>query len=138
VAAVAAIGFGIWAASLSRSLEQEREARDQVDRALAVLADPQARLVALSGGDGSLVVSSTGDAALVLRELPAAPTGKDYEAWVVEDGTPRPAGVFEGGGAVAVGLERPVPEGALVAVTLEPDGGVDVPTGEQVVRSEPA
>jgi anti-sigma factor RsiW len=138
VAAVAALGFGLWSASLSRSLEREREARSQVDRALAVLADPDARRVPLSGDNGSLVVSNTGEAALVLRSLPAAPSGKDYEAWVVEDGTPRPAGLFEGGGAVAVGLDRPVPDGALVAVTLERDGGVDMPSGRQVLRSEPA
>jgi len=41
VAACAAIGLGIWAASLSSSLNGERSAREQADRALTILADPK-------------------------------------------------------------------------------------------------
>jgi anti-sigma-K factor RskA len=137
LAACAALGFGLWSASLSRSLERERDANDQFGRAVTILSDPEARRVPLSGDYGTLVVRSTGEAALVMRRLPRAPAGKTYEAWVVEDGKPKPAGLFEGGsGARAIVLEQPVPEGALVAATLEREGGVDVPRGEQVFRSE--
>lgn len=136
IAACAALGFGLWSASLSRSLENEREANDQFARAVAILADPEARRLPLSGDYGTLVVRSTGEAALVMRRLPRAPAGKTYEAWVVEGGKPRPAGLFEGGsGAQAIALDQPVPEGALVAATLEDEGGAEVPRGEQVFRS---
>jgi anti-sigma-K factor RskA len=133
VAACAALGFGLWSASLSRSLEAEREANDEFAQAAAILADPAARRVPLSGEHGTLVVRDTGQAALVLRRLPRAPEGKTYEAWVIEGGKPRPAGLFEGGsGPQAVVLDEPVPEGAQVAATIEEAGGVDAPRGDAV------
>lgn len=120
VAAVAAIGVGIWAASLARELD---DARGE----LAVLGDPSARTYESAAGEASLVVTASGEAALVVRQLPPAPPGKDYEIWVFEDGVPQRAGLFEEPG-VAV-LTRPVERGQLVAVTVEADGGVDAPTG---------
>lgn len=133
VAACAALGFGLWSASLSRSLEREREANDEFARAAAILSDPAARRVPLSGDHGTLVVRNTGQAALVMRALPKAPSGKTYEAWVIEGGKPRPAGLFEGGsGPQAVVLDEPVPEGAQVAATIEEAGGVEAPRGDAV------
>ena len=132
-AAAAAVAFGVWSASLSRSLESEREANDEFARAVAILADPAAKRVPLSGDYGTLVVRDTGQAALVMRRLPEAPSGKTYEAWVIEGGKPRPAGLFEGGsGARAVVLDEPVPDGAQVAATIEESGGVETPKGDPV------
>jgi len=129
VAACAAIGVGIWAASLSSSLDSERQAARARAAALSVLADPAAKRVALEGGKGTVAVSPSGTAALVVSELEPAPHGKTYEAWVIEGGEPKRAGLFEGGAANAVKLDRRVPTGAVVAVTLERDGGVDAPEG---------
>ena len=113
VAAILAIVFGIWAASLHNELGER----------------PQA--FALSGADGQLVVTEGRDAALIVNGLAPAPAGKTYEAWVIQDDTPRPAGIFSGGGTqTAFALTRAVPEGATVAVTIEPAGGVDAPTGD--------
>jgi anti-sigma-K factor RskA len=132
-AACVALGLGIWAASLSRSLEREQEANEEFARAAAILSDPAARRVPLSGDHGTLVVRTTGQAALVMRALPEAPSGKTYEAWVIEGGKPRPAGLFEGGsGPQAVVLDEPVPEGAQVAATIEEAGGVETPRGDPV------
>jgi anti-sigma-K factor RskA len=139
VAACAAIGFGLWSASLSRSLERERDANAEFAQAAAILADPAARRVPLSGDYGTLVVRDTGQAALVVRRLPKAPAGKTYEAWVIEGGKPRPAGLFAGGsGPQAVVLEEPVPQGAQVAATIEEAGGVPSPRGEAVFQSQRA
>jgi anti-sigma factor RsiW len=129
VAACAAIGLGVWAASLSSSLDETRSALDRQERLVAVLGDPRADRVAVSGADGTLVVSRAGEAALVLRGIPPAPPTKTYEVWIISGGTPEPAGTFEGeSGRDAVLLTRPVPAGAVVAVTIEKDGGVDAPT----------
>ena len=69
-----------------------------------------------------------GVAQLTVTGLPAAPEGKTYEIWVIEGKTPRPAGLFSGGGKQVVMLTRPAPDGSTVAVTLEPEGGSDTPT----------
>ena len=140
VAACAAIGFGVWAASLSRTLEHERSARDQTNRALAILADPNASRSPLTGSTtGSLVISQNGEAALVVTRLDRAPSGKTYEAWVIENGKPLRAGTFSGGGDMSVlRLDRAVPNGARVAVTLEEGRGGDQPAGPMVLSGSPA
>ena len=134
VAAVAAIGLGIWAASLSHSLDQERSARQNVEQ---LLANPNATRKPVSGkATGTLVVSPSGQAALIVSRLPEAPSGKTYEAWVIAGGKPQRAGTFEGGGETSlVSLERSVPKGAKVAVTLERKPGTDQPTSEILLSS---
>jgi len=127
MAAAIAIGFGLWAASLSGELDRTRGALD-------VLADPAARTVELEGAAGRLVVGEDGRAALVVRGLKPAPAGKTYEIWVIED-RPRPAGLFDEPGEVVL-LDRRVPEDATVAVTVEDDGGVDAPTSQPVFSAQ--
>jgi anti-sigma-K factor RskA len=123
-AAVVAVGLGFWALSLQGRLDDERALRE-------VLSDPQAQALQLTGADGKLYVDSEGRAVLVVDDLGKAPSGKDYELWVIEDDVPRPAGLFEGGDARdVVRLDETVPEGATVAATLERDGGVDSPEGD--------
>jgi anti-sigma-K factor RskA len=119
VAACAAIGLGIWAATLNSRLSDRPEAID------------------ISGANGSLIVSPSREGTLVVSDLAAAPAGKTYEVWVIEGGKPLPAGTFAGGGRVAVVLTRKVPDGAVVAVTLERAGGVDRPTSKPLISSEP-
>jgi len=89
--------------------------------------------VALSGGSSSNKLAASvsvdqGVAQLTVTGLPAAPDGKTYEIWVIEGKTPKPAGLFSGGGKQVVALTRPAPDGSTVAVTLEPGGGSDTPT----------
>lgn len=113
VAAVAAIGIGLWGNSL----------RDQVDRQ---------RVVAMNGG-GRLVVS--GDEAAIVACVEQAPADKTYEAWVIRDDIPRPAGLFQGG-CGTVELTRPVADGDTVAVTIEAAGGTDVPQGKILMSAD--
>jgi anti-sigma-K factor RskA len=119
VAACVAIGLGIWTAILNNRLAARPE------------------VAALQGTNGSLIVSSGGEGTLVVDELVAAPAGKTYEAWVIQDGNPLPAGTFSGGGRVAFALTRDVPDGAVVAVTIERTGGVGKPTTTPLFSSEP-
>ena len=129
VAAVAALGLGLWGASVSGEL-------DQAQQELAILGDPNARTFASPDGEANLIVTPTGEAALVVRTLAPAPAGKDYEIWVFVDGEPRPAGIFDQPG-VAV-LSHTVEPGQVVAVTLERDGGVDAPTGDPLFTASTA
>ena len=135
-AVVVAVGVGLWASSLSQDLDRERSANAGYARALQLLGGG-AEVTQLSDAEGGLLVAPDGEAALVVCGLQAAPEGKTYEAWVIEGETPRPAGLFRGGGGCPpVLLDRDVPSGAQVAVTLEPQGGSDQPTGPLLVRSE--
>ena len=124
VAASVAAALGVWSARLSESAERN-------EALVAILGDRAATEVDIPEADGRLVVSRTREAALVVGGLERAPAGKAYEAWVIEPGAdPRPAGLFSGGEDDAVvRLDRRVPRGATVAVTLEDDEGVEQPTG---------
>ena len=68
--------------------------------------------------------------------LEAPPSGKTYEAWVISGDKPLAAGTFDGGGDTSIHrLTRRIPKGAIVAVTVEPAGGVDAPTTEPFAKS---
>jgi anti-sigma-K factor RskA len=121
VAALVAVALGVWSLGLSNDL-------DDANSVLAVLSDPNARVHPTDDGEANLVVTPTGRAALVVKMLAPAPAGKDYEIWVFENGVPKSAGLFERPGATM--LSRKVEPGQTVAVTLEPDGGVDAPTSD--------
>jgi anti-sigma-K factor RskA len=130
VAACAAVAFGVWATMLSSSLSHERSARGTDARAVEILADASSRRMPIANGRGVLAVDPTGQGVLVVHQLPNAPSGKTYEAWVIpHGGAPKPAGLFSGGGGtVVVRLGDVVPHGAVVAATVERSGGVQAPT----------
>jgi anti-sigma-K factor RskA len=124
LAAAVALGFGIWSATRPPGS----------DEFASVLAQPGAKVVPM-GARGAVAVAPDGSAALALS-VPPAPKGKAYEAWVIEGGTPKRAGLFAGrDGTSVLDLDRPVRPGAVVAVTLERASGVDRPTQKPLAAS---
>jgi len=134
VAAVAAIALGIWSIHLSHSLNDERSARQRLTK---VITTPTAAVVRVTGqSPGTLLVTPSGNATLIVSQLPEAPKGRIYEAWVIKGNKPVRAGTFPGGGnTVIIPLDRRVPKGAIVAVTLEKKPGTDAPTGKVLLHS---
>jgi anti-sigma-K factor RskA len=137
-AACAAVVLGIWASSLSHSLRNERSAHASAARVTEILADPASRKVELRGGSGMVAVDARGHGVLVVRQLPRAPSGKTYEAWVIPPGgQPKRAGLFRGGESpTMLTLDAMVPPGAVVAATMERQGGVDRPTETPIFSAQ--
>jgi anti-sigma-K factor RskA len=117
------------------------------DLTLASLG-PDARIVHLAGlpaapsAAGTVALNRTaGSAMLQVIGLPPAPDDKVYEAWWIgEKQGPLKAGLFEPSseGATIVSLNLP-PAGEVVlasAVTLEPRGGVEKPTGAMYLKGD--
>ena len=138
VAACVAVGLGIWAGSLLDSVHKERSSRLAEARAVEILADPASRHIPVAGARGTVAIDATGQAALMLKRLPAAPSGKTYEAWVIPPGgSPQAAGMFRGGGDMTVvRLALTVPKGSTVAATMERAGGVGAPTEAPVFKAQ--
>jgi anti-sigma-K factor RskA len=138
VTACAAIGLGVWAATLSSRLSTEKTHSAAMQRAAEIVLDPASRKASLRGGRGEVAVDATGHGVLIVRRLPSAPHGQTYEAWVIPaGGTPQRAGLFEGGGTMTmVPLEQNVPQGAVVAATVERAGGVSKPTSTPIFSAE--
>ncbi len=115
-------------------------ARRDVDRyADALTSVAGARVVPLAMADtnaslrGSLVQPVNGAKAYLILDLPAAPAGKVWEAWVIHGSIPVRAGVTGERGVTVLILNAPIGAGDTVALTPEPAGGVDAPTGPVVL-----
>lgn len=124
VAAAVAIGVGAWAAT-----------RPGENAFAQVLSQPGARVVSM-GDRGAAAVAPDGEAAIALN-VPRAPEGKTYEAWVIRNGAAQRAGTFGGrDGTSVLKIDRAAPSGSMVAVTLERAGGVDRPTQQPLAATE--
>ena len=131
---VLAIALGAWNVQLHRQVDSRYQA-GRHDELQALLAG--GRILPIAGGQGlqlALVVGDNGQAYLT-GVAPPPPSGKVYEAWVIKNGTPLPAGTFAPSGGAAnantlsVPLSTPVTGAQKVALTLEPPGGSKQPTG---------
>ncbi|MFD4639492.1 anti-sigma factor domain-containing protein [Lentzea sp. NPDC058436] len=105
------------------------------------LSTPDAKLVngtAPNGASGTAVVSASRDEALFLAKgLPDPGDGKAYQVWRIgADNDPHSAGMLDSRAAPVVisglsGVQK-------VALTVEPQGGSEKPTGETVMAMEVA
>lgn len=133
-------------AEIARLNSQPRETEEQIERdraARALLATPDARMVALSGTPTApralahIVYNlKTGEAMLYANGLPPAPTGKAYQLWFIEENKPpMPGKVFQPDAKGNAEMKDQMPVEArnakLFAVTLEPQQGVTAPTGDK-------
>jgi anti-sigma-K factor RskA len=121
LAAACALGIGVWATT-----------RPGGDDFADILDKPGAKVMTM-GEKGALAWAPDGTAAIALT-LPRAPEGKTYEAWVIRKGGAEPAGLFSS--SAVFRIDRPVPRGSVVGVTVERAGGADKPTGAPLVASD--
>ena len=132
---VAVLGLLAWNFTLR---DQNGDLRDQNGDLRGEIAER--REVEMEGSglasnvDGEVLLTDEGQAVLVARELPPAPEGEVYEAWLIRDGVPEPAGLFEPRDGDAAAAVRGSLEGVqAVAVTLEPEGGSPMPTSDPIL-----
>jgi cell division protein FtsB len=115
--------------------------RQKLSAELASLASPGTRAIALSGQEVAPAASakvflepSQRRALVFFHDLPANPSDKSYQLWIIRADRPKPmsAGVFDvtSNGSASIVVENlPVEtEIKALAVTLEPKGGVPQPT----------
>lgn len=154
-AAVALVAVAILVYFGQRQNAERAELRAQLTRtgleavrlreALAVLQAPETREVTFGGAQpapprGRVFVNPSLGVLLIASNLPAPPPGKTYEMWIIpKGGSPAPAGLFSSSPeGTAVHLYRTpvsVASTGLVAVTLEPAGGVSAPTSQPVIAA---
>jgi anti-sigma-K factor RskA len=71
------------------------------------------------------------------EDMPRAPEGRTYQIWVIEGDVPEPGGLFEPRGeSVAAVVEKPLDEGDVIAVTIEPAGGSQQPTTDPLMTAK--
>jgi anti-sigma-K factor RskA len=129
---------------LAREAAQLRGQVAEQRQTLALLRDPETRVVALAGlepsprATGRMIWHERNGGMLVASGLPPVPRGKLYELWAIAGGKPIPAGTFAPDlNGRAVLTVKPVEGRAEVfAVTLEPAPGVPAPTGPMYLASK--
>ncbi|MDQ4063617.1 MAG: anti-sigma factor [Actinomycetota bacterium] len=81
---------------------------------------------------GEVVTVGEGRGVLVAENLPPTPEGEVYQAWLLRDDVPEPAGVFDRGDGddTAAPIAGSLEGADAVAVTVEPSGGSPAPTSD--------
>jgi anti-sigma-K factor RskA len=107
---------------------------------LKIISSPGAKMMDLNatpmapGATAKLAFDQTGHATLMARGLPKAPEGKQYQLWFIVGREKMPGKTFSPDGSGSGVLMDQVPsqamQSAVFAITLEPSGGVRVPTGQ--------
>ena len=171
VAIVMVIGFSIFVSRLMGTIEyqnqqlvasnksaQELQKRlvalkdelTQKEELLRVLSSKRIEITVMNGlqvnpvGYGKIIWDPEKRTAILqVSNLPAVPSNKDYQLWVIKDKKPISAGVFAVADTSAsffkienLAVTNPK-EIAAFAITLEPKGGVPAPTGDMYMAGSP-
>jgi hypothetical protein len=131
------LAFGVMAANVF-------SARGELDRnqevLTAVLRSDKGFSFKGTSGAVAKMVPTNGGSYLAVAGLQAAPSNHDYQLWLLDaNGEPTSVAVFDVDDGVAIletGTSLEGFEGA--AVTIEPEGGSDQPTGDFVLTSTSA
>ena len=132
-AVMAILGVG---AVVTQPWEDDNTSQQQLTAAERVLQAPDAERVSLQldGAEATVVRSrSEGRAVIVTNDMPAPPDGKVYELWLQQpEGNMVPAGLMPAGSDNTFLLEGDASEAIGAGITVEPEGGSDVPTSEPI------
>lgn len=126
-------------AGVSAETEQTKAQLKHERAVVELLTSPESHMAKLSGtsvapgAHAMLAYDKNGHAMLMAGGLPAAPKGMAYQLWYIKDNKKMPGKVFTTDAAGNGTLEDQMPAVALAnavfAITLEPESGVQVPTG---------
>ncbi len=132
-------------ASLSTQVSDSQRQLSQQREAIEIVSAPGTRMMKLAGtklmpeAHAMLAYDKNGRAILMARGLPPAPAGKAYQLWFIAGGKPMPGNVFSTDASGAGALKDQIPpearNAAVFAITLEPEKGVQTPTGEIYLSS---
>ncbi|MGI8920034.1 MAG: anti-sigma factor [Pyrinomonadaceae bacterium] len=127
---------------LARLAAKVEETQQQVARQREVIElvnAPGARVSELAGtkempgAHGMVAYDKNGRAILMAKGLPTPPVGKAYQLWFIAGGKPMPGKVFttdaSGTGTLTDNMPSAAMNSPIFAITLEPAGGVQAPTG---------
>ena len=131
--------------NLYRAVSNEEAQRQQaLANAFDLMSAPGSSVALLRGKDaaagasGFAAFDSSGVGYIVVVDLPAAPSGRAYQAWYIANGAPISAGLLnvdgQGFAMLKVATSSPSPDGSeIIALTIEPAAGSDRPSTSPIV-----
>lgn len=133
-------------AEARRQMIQITAERDRLSQAFNFLNQPETKQVGFGSGQaqpprGNVFLNPRLGILLIASNLPALPSGKTFEMWVIASKTsaPRPAGLFKENGQgsgmnILPGAVNPL---YAVAVSIEPEAGAPSPSDVILVAPVP-
>jgi anti-sigma-K factor RskA len=106
-------------------------------------AQQESRMVALEGTGAAqqahveVMILEDQRAVLMAEDMPPVPENRTYQIWVIEGEVPKSGGLFQAEqDSVAAVVEKPLDEGDVIAITIEPDGGSPQPTTDPMLTAK--
>lgn len=132
--------FAQLALNLRDQMRRQTIELTRLNDAFAILSGPSTIEVGFGQGPkGKVYIDRSRGVLLIASNLPPAAPGKIYEMWTIpKGGKPVPAGLFQpqpGGGALHLQTGPVDPNLAIVAVTVEDEGGAQQPTSTPIIAA---
>jgi anti-sigma-K factor RskA len=128
---VGAVGVGGYVVE-RQNAQEEHDQRIAVSR---VMSASDAQTVAKTfpgGGNVRMVMSASANSAVIYaKDLPSQGKGKVYQVWLISADGPKSQGTFARSGDM---IMEDIDQVDQLAVTVEPEGGSELPTSEPVAR----
>jgi anti-sigma-K factor RskA len=115
--------------------QRAQRAEEQVTSLAEALARPDTEVLRaeVEGGGRAVAVITDDDTIFTAQDLPALTDDRAYQLWVIDQGSPSSAGVLAAHeGSVSAEVDQ-LPDGAVLALTIEPAGGSTQPTTTPIV-----
>lgn len=136
VAAAAVIALGVTVPVVINTLSEDEPSEVLSATDLVIQADDakSATVELLDGAEATLVRSeSLGQAVLITKAMPTAPTGKTYQMWLLTDnGSLASAGLMKPQADQTILLSGDAAHATAAAISVEPEGGSKQPTTKPV------
>jgi anti-sigma-K factor RskA len=139
VAAASALLLATAAISLLNERESQQQQLALEREVMMVTSAPDAYSMDLALGASHVVMSSQMEAVVAMgKDVPMPAEGMAYQLWLVmDDGTPMPASTFvPQDGSFTAMIHTDMVDVSAIAVSVEPEGGSDVVTGDLVCVTE--
>lgn len=131
-AALVLVFAGLWIAA-----DNQLDLTESVAEVLAAEDAVAIELTSDVGGAEFVYSRTLGSGVFLDRGLDEPVGDRVYELWLVDDSGPQPAGIFRPGREDTTPiLVEGVSPGLVLAMTLEPSGGSQEPTGEILLSAE--
>ncbi len=134
-ALILVVGLGWW---MSQSDQRLIDSVLRHPDAVTVSAQPTPDGLSAFSEVRVVVVPGEGRALLLAEGLRPLEPNRVYAVWVIDSDGAHPAGLFRPArdGTAEVIIEGDVIPGVVVAMTVEPEGGSDIPTGSVLLTAE--
>jgi anti-sigma-K factor RskA len=136
-AAVLLVATVVLGTLLVRAQDSLQDTEAQAAQVSSILGSGDAQ-IATQGDESSgrmvaLMSRSENRMLLLTDELPAAPSGKDYQAWTIGDQVTSAGLITPRDGRASLEVSG-IDDAELVGITLEPTGGSDQPTADPIMK----